>query len=98
MLNPNILAQEKVASVPKAGGRRICMAEIEQHADKNSAWFVRDGKVRLPHSTIFQSEIRRLYCRFELHKTIISTVKRRGTSVLVIVEDKADDVYVCWYR
>ncbi len=27
-------------------GRKITMAEVERHASKDSAWFVRDGKVR----------------------------------------------------
>lgn len=33
---------------PKAvtTGRKITMAEVEQHASKDSVWFVRDGKVR----------------------------------------------------
>lgn len=28
------------------GGRQITMAEVELHATKESAWFVRNGKVR----------------------------------------------------
>lgn len=38
------LAQEKVVAAPKTGGRKISMKEVEQHASKESAWFVRDGK------------------------------------------------------
>ena len=38
--------QEKiVAAAPKPGARKISMKEVELHADKESAWFVRDGKV-----------------------------------------------------
>ncbi len=34
--------------MPKAvtTGRKITMAEVERHATRDSAWFVRDGKVR----------------------------------------------------
>lgn len=40
------LLQEKVvAAAPKPGARKISMKEVELHADKESAWFVRDGKV-----------------------------------------------------
>lgn len=44
-----MIGQEKVVAAPKAGSRRICMKEVEQHADKESAWFVRDGKVTFEH-------------------------------------------------
>ena len=39
--------QEKAPLEKRSNGRKISMAEIEKHASKESAWFVRDGKVCL---------------------------------------------------
>lgn len=53
-----LVLQEKVPSSAKSNGRKISMAEVEKHASKESAWFVRDGKVSFSCCCCLKAPIR----------------------------------------